>query len=105
MYAMNFDTSALIKKARISSGLTQDLFCAQLGKAQGTVSKYEHGLHQPPAAVIIRCIRFINEADQRDMNIDDDFFQLLKKLQQFDGKKMAAKRAALHAMIDALLLV
>ena len=101
---MNLNFKDIVKKARKNSGLSQDEFCKELGKAQGTVSKYETGLHIPPGKVIIRCIRFIQENEAKEVNIDEDLLDLMKKLDKFSGEGMAQKRAALHSVIDALLL-
>lgn len=50
------EASEIIRKARLSAGMSQSSFAAALGRSQALVSKYESGKTVPPADLLIHCM-------------------------------------------------
>ena len=50
------DTSAIIRRARADSGLTQSALASRAGTSQATLSAYESGRKQPSAATLARVL-------------------------------------------------
>ncbi len=98
-----FNTAALVKKARIASKMTQIDFANSINKSQEMVSKYENKTHTPPGDVIIRCIRILEKVDASGIDEDAELAELIMKVCKFTGASMSSKRTALRTVIDALL--
>lgn len=98
-----FDTAALVKRARKASNMTQISFADLIKKSQEMVCKYENGTHKPPGDTIIRCIRILEKTDISGIDEDEELAELIAKISKFKGADMAPKRTALRTIVNALL--
>lgn len=81
------DTARLVKAARRATGKTQAEFGRSVGKSQALVSKYENGVVQPPASVIMHCMNKLQSPAPGDAGT---------------GAQWAAAIRALHELTAAL---
>ena len=55
----SLDPAQLVTRARAQLALSQRDFGSRVGRSQGLISKYEHGVVAPPAHVIIHCMHVL----------------------------------------------
>jgi transcriptional regulator with XRE-family HTH domain len=95
---MTQSPAQLLKKARKKLALNQTEFAEQLGKTQGTLSRYESGSVPPPSEVIMHCMHILN-SDPTSDSVDD----LIEKIGQLRGDQYAKLREALNTLLDGYL--
>lgn len=59
MHDANRSPSEVIRSARSVKNLSQQAFGQILGKSQGVISRYEHGLVDPPAEILMQCMHIL----------------------------------------------
>jgi len=56
--------AAIVRRARLHSGLSQGAFAIELGRSQAVISRYETGKVEPPWAVVMQCMHLLGESSQ-----------------------------------------
>lgn len=59
MHGANLLPSEMIRSARNAKNLSQQAFGEFLGKSQGVISRYEHGLVDPPTEILMQCMHIL----------------------------------------------
>ncbi|MEJ1360716.1 MAG: helix-turn-helix domain-containing protein [Candidatus Sedimenticola sp. (ex Thyasira tokunagai)] len=95
---MTQSTAQILKNARKKLDINQTVFAKQLGKTQGTLSRYESGDVPPPSEVIMHCMHILN-SDPASDSVED----LIEKIGQLRGEHHSKLREALNALLDSYL--
>lgn len=91
--------SDLVRAARKSDGWTQSEFASFLGSRQSLISKYERGLVNPPAALVMQCMNILNRSDGQFMT-QESLVQLIRE--RLSGAEHAAARAAIASLVSEI---
>ncbi|MES9964554.1 MAG: helix-turn-helix domain-containing protein [Candidatus Sedimenticola sp. 20ELBAFRAG] len=88
----------VLKSARKKLVLNQSDFAKQLGKTQGTLSRYESGDVPPPSEIIMHCMHILN-SDPTSDSVED----IIEKIGHLRGDRHWKLRRALNALLDSYL--
>jgi transcriptional regulator with XRE-family HTH domain len=64
--------ASIVRSARRHLGLSQAEFAEKVGRTQTVISKYEAGLVNPPALVVIHCMNVLAEQPLRQFESNAD---------------------------------
>ena len=90
---------ALVKAARRSKAQTQKEFALSVDSCQSLISKYEHGLVDPPGMLLIHCMNILSPNNTSPVT-EDSLVQLIRE--RLSGAEHAIARTAIAALIAGI---
>jgi transcriptional regulator with XRE-family HTH domain len=95
----NLSPAALVRAARLSTGMTQEEFAAAVNSKQSLISKYERGTVDPPAGLTIHCMTLLRPRESLAIT-EDSLVQLIRE--RLSGDAHAAMRAAIASLVSGV---
>lgn len=95
----NPSPAILVRAARRFTGKTQEEFANAVESKQSLISKYERGVVDPPAALIIHCMTLLRSHESLTVT-EDTLVQLIRE--RLSGDAHAAMRAAIANLVSGI---
>ncbi len=97
---MTANPATILRNARNKLQLNQSSFASQIGKTQGTLSRYESGSVLPPSNVIMHCIHILDNNPA-----SDSVEEIISKVRTLQGDQYIKIREALNTLLDSFLRI
>lgn len=89
----------MVKSARRISGDTQTQFAQRMGTTQSLISRYEAGIVEPPAKLLMQCVNILDASFSANVTLDALLILVRDRLR---GPHMMGTRTALAHLIQSL---